>query len=41
MNDIEAPKGGIVCEISQLPFHQFRPRHQVVATVVAIKGFEQ
>jgi hypothetical protein len=43
MNGTEAPRGEIVCEISQLfrQFHQFRPRHQVVATTVAIKGFEQ
>ena len=48
MNGIEAPRGEIVCEISQLfrQFHQFRPRHQVVATqvvatIVAIEGFEQ
>ncbi len=40
MDGIEAPRGEIVCEISQLfrQFHQFRPRHQVVATIVAIEG---
>jgi len=43
MNGTEATRGEIVCEISQLfrQFHQFRPRHQAVATIVAIKRFEQ
>ena len=39
----KAPQGEIVCEISQLfrHFHQFRPRCQIVATVVVIQEFAQ
>jgi hypothetical protein len=39
----KAPRGEIVCEIRQLyrQFLQFRPRCQIVATVVAIQEFAQ
>jgi hypothetical protein len=43
MDGIKAPQGEIVCEIRQLyrQFLQFRPRCQIVATVVVIQEFAQ
>jgi hypothetical protein len=43
MDGIKAPQGEIVCELSERlrQFLQFRPRCQIVASVVVIQEFAQ